>query len=213
MNDWTKITTTCPACKSTLKVRVEVDFDAEVDLECEGAESFEGLFNPTERDENGRAKKPLQGMEPYKALIPNIESFGGLSPEGVATVEGEKRPCFVSSHAFLLDRVPFLFKPDPIFKDHEGKDWTDGTIKKQFDPASGPFHDVVPCETGNALVAMRFDDGGKEVACYLPRNQVDLFCIAYPGCTFHHQFNSSKCVIVRDMDTGKAVGGIMPLSR
>jgi len=210
MEDYTIIAATCPACKSKLKVRVDIDFDAELDLECTSTRSYEALVFPSEHDEEGNVKKPDSTAPKYEAMIPNVEVFG-VSPEGFAIVEGEKRPCFCCGHEFILDRVPFRFVPDEIFKGTEDKDWTEGTIKQQIDPTKGPFRDVIPSETGNAIVAMRFDNGEEEVDCYLPRNSVDLFCTAYPGCTFHHQFGSQTCVIVRDMDTGKVVGGIMPM--
>lgn len=204
MNDWTKIDCTCPACKSNLKVRVEVDFDAELDLECAGKESREGLFS-TRRDDEGKISLPEEGGQKYSPLIPNVAAFDDPYPEGFATIRGERRSVFLVANFFLTDEVPWLHISNPMFEEQKGKDWSEVLCKNIDRPGKWLF--VSPSETGNAIVAMRDSDG--KVACYAKRNDIDLFNViaSCKSINIFFFFNPEGNMIMVEDSAKRILGG------
>lgn len=170
MSDWTHITASCPACKTTLKLRVEVDFEASVDLECEGQEAKEALFSAA-RDNEGNIIVPTVNDPVYSPMIPNVGVYPGHHPEGIILIHGVERPIYIIGSMFILDAIPFLSLTDPSVETYAGRDWTEPMVK-HFD-FKQDWYNVYPRETNNAVTAMRTENG--ELLCYSKRNDMDLF--------------------------------------
>ena len=204
MHDWTTLSETCPACKTNLKIRVDIDFDAEIDLECEGQKSQEEL-HAIRRDDEGNIIVPPANGPAYSPLIPNVGILSSHHPEGKLLVHGVERPVYIFGHMLLLDNIPFLSLPNPMFEEYAGRDWTE-SLAKYFD-FNLEWFNVYPRETNNAMTAMRTEGG--ELLCYAKRNDLDLFHTMCPKPTFTFPKDGAFICVYQD---GVVIGGTMKMS-